>query len=126
MITPKKKHISIIQTETKQIIIFQIFVGLIVQKIKKNKSSNLDVVYEFVDSIDDDAIEITDYNENYFESYYYVESSDSFYFCNGVNYRKLHINTSKKGFKSIYAISIENKQVQISLNKFKILYGIQI
>ena len=91
----------------------------------KNKSSNLNVIYEFKDKIDDEAIEITDYGRHKFEFYYYVEAEDSFYYYTGVNYRKLHININKGGTAYIYMISTEKKNVQVCLNKFKKLYGIE-
>ena len=89
-----------------------------------NKSSNLGIEYEYVDDIDDEAIEITDYGTHHFKSYYYVESEDSFYFFNGVKYRRLHININKRGYTSIYAIDSEHNKVQISILTFKRLYGI--
>ena len=50
------------------------------QENMKNISSNNGVKYEFVDKIDDEAIEITDYGKHHFEFYYYVQTDDSFYF----------------------------------------------
>ena len=90
----------------------------------RNKSSNLNVVYEYKDKIDDEAIEITDYGRHQFEFYYYVESEAAFYYYTGVNYRKLHININKYGTAYVYMINTENKNVQVCLNKFKKLYGI--
>ena len=91
----------------------------------ENKSSNLNVEYEFVDKIDDEAIEITDYGNHHFEFYYYVHADDSFYFYTGVNYRKLHINIDKRDNRAYISIrDNNNKQVGIFINKFKRLYGI--
>lgn len=91
-----------------------------------NKSSNLSVKYEYFDKIDDDAIEVRDYGNHQFEFYYYVEADDSFYYYNGVNYRKLHINFDKKSetaFVSMY--DKNNKIAHVYLNKFKRLYDIE-
>ena len=91
----------------------------------KNKSSNIGVVYEYKDKIDDEAIEITDYGNHHFEFYYYVEAEDSFYYYTGVNYRKLHINIDKRDGRAYISIrNNDNKQTCIFLNKFKRLYGI--
>ena len=92
----------------------------------KNKSSNHGVDYEYVDKIDDEAIEITDYGTHHFEFYYYVQANDSFYYYTGVNYRKLHVNIDKKSNTAfIVVLNTQQKQVHIYLNKFKQLYGIE-
>ena len=91
----------------------------------KNKSSNHGVEYEYVDAIDDEAVQITDYGKHHFEFYYYVEADDSFYFYNGVNYKKLHVNVMKNnGSTYVFAYNTENKKIKIYINKFKQLYGI--
>ena len=91
----------------------------------KNKSSNLNVEYEYVDSIDDNAIEINDYGNHHFEFYYYVEADDSFYYYTGHQYRKLHINIDKRwGTCFICMYDVDNKFVKVFINKFKRLYGI--
>ena len=90
----------------------------------KNKSSTCGVKYEFFDDIDDEAVVVTDYGTHRFENYYYVPEEDSFYFYNGVKYRRLHINEDKRN-SSLFVnmISTENKCVQVYLSKFKKLYG---
>ena len=91
----------------------------------KNRTSLYNVIYEYVDKIDDEAIEITDYGKYQFEFYYYVEKEDSFYFYNGLHYRKLHININKTDeIAFVYMVDIENKRRKISLNRFKKIYGI--
>ena len=92
----------------------------------KNKSSHKNIIYEYFDTIDDEAIEITDYGKHKFEFYYFVEKEDSFYFYNGKQYRKLHVNCDKRTvsyYVNLYDIT--NKLRRICLNKFKRLYGIQ-
>ena len=89
----------------------------------KNKSSTRGVEYDFFDNIDDEAIVVTDYGTHRFENYYYVPDEDSFYFYNGVKYRRLHINEKKNGYLFVYMMSTENKCVQVYLSKFKKLYG---
>ena len=93
---------------------------------QKNKTSHHNVTYEYVDKIDDDAIEVNDYGDHHFEFYYYVESEDSFYFYNGINYRKLHVNIQKKRQVAyVKMMDTNNKYVCVCLNKFKRLYDIE-
>ena len=89
----------------------------------KNKSSTHGVEYEFFDDIDDEAVVVTDYGQHRFENYYYVPDEDSFYFYNGVKYRRLHINEMKNGSLYVYVMNTENKHVKIYLSKFKKIYG---
>ena len=92
---------------------------------QRNKTGNLNVVYEYFDKIDEEAIEITDYGKYQFEFYYYVEKEDAFYFYNGVQYRKLHINIDKRNENAyIFVYDTSNHKRFIYLNKFKKLYGI--
>ena len=58
------------------------------------------------------------------EFYYYCESDDSFYYYNGHQYRKLYVNTRKDGCLFVNMYDINNKKVQIRINKFKKLYDI--
>ncbi|KAI5482984.1 His-Me finger endonucleases family [Trichomonas vaginalis G3] len=90
----------------------------------KNKSNFRDIVFEFVDELEDEAIEITDYGKHTFEFYYYSEEQDSFYLYTGVNYRKLQVCFTKAGYAYVYARDTDGKCVKIYLNKFKKLYGI--
>ena len=96
------------------------------QENLKNKSSHRGIIYEYVDEIDDEAIEITDYGDHRFQFYYYSEADDSFYFFNGKKYRKLHVNVVKNNTSQfVQAYDTDNKLVKIILNKFKRLYGIE-
>ena len=93
---------------------------------QKNRTVvNNNIIYEYFDKIDEEAIEITDYGKYKFEFYYYVEKDDAFYFYNGKTYRKLHVNL-KKGQNSYYVYMYDknNKLRAIYLNKFKRLYDI--
>ena len=90
----------------------------------KNKSSTCGVKYEFFDDIDDEAVVVTDYGTHRFENYYYVPEEDSFYFYNGVKYRRLHINEDKRN-SSLFVnmMNTDNKRVSVYLSKFKKIYG---
>ena len=91
----------------------------------KNKTSSCGVDYEFFDEIDDEAVVVTDYGTHRFENYYYVPEEDSFYFYNGVKYRRLHVNEKKNGYLFVCMMSTENKRVQVMLLRFKKLYGFE-
>ena len=89
----------------------------------KNRSSTHNVEYDFFDDIDEDAVVVNDYGRHQFENYFYVPDEDSFYFYNGVKFRRLHINEMKNGYLFVYIVSTENKRVKVMFSKFKKLYG---
>ena len=91
---------------------------------QKNRSSTCGVKYTFVDEIDDDSIEVTDYGDHQFEDYYYSESVDKFYYWNGVQYRELHVCNKKDGTKTVNMVDTNKKRVQLSIKKFKRLYDL--
>ena len=94
-----------------------------VSENSKNRSSTHNVEYEFFDDIDDEAVVVNDYGRHQFENYFYVPDEDSFYFYNGVKFRRLHINEMKNGSLYVCMMNTENKRVKIYLAKFKKLYG---
>ena len=81
-----------------------------------NISSHLGIDYKDIEELSDEAIEVTDYNNHEFEFLYYDEDDDSFYLYTGVNYRKLHVNISAKGYAFINAQDTNNKHVKIFYN----------
>ena len=91
----------------------------------KNKSSSYGIIYTFVDDIDADSIMIDDYGVHHFEDYYYDQTVDKFFFDNGIQYRELHINETKRGYKFVYMISTENIRVKVYYSVFKKLYGLK-
>ena len=89
------------------------------------KSTVGNITYEYVNKIPDDAIVVNQYNNHEFEFYYYVESTDKFYFYNGQQYRILYVNEMKDtGALYVIMMSKVNKPVKICINKFKKLYDI--
>lgn len=88
---------------------------------QRNKSSHMGITYDYVDNIPDDSIVVNDYGDHEFENYYYY--NDVFYFYNGVQYRKLHINEFKNGSKFVYMIDTDGKCVSVCYNKFKKIYN---
>lgn len=89
----------------------------------KNKSSNKRIVYEYIDELPYEAIEINEYNNYKFEHYYYF--NNTFYYYTGIEYRILPLLTNKRtGVVFICAKDINNKQISIFLNKFKKLYDV--
>ena len=90
----------------------------------KNRTSTHNVEYDFFDDIDDEAVVVTDYGTHRFENYYYSPEEDSFYFYNGVKYRRLHINEDRRnGSLFVNMMNTRNKRVSVYLSKFKKIYG---
>ena len=87
-----------------------------------NRTSTKNIIYTFYNDIPDDSLKVTDYNEHTFEDYYYSENN--FYFYNGINYRKLHINEGKDNYKFVIMLSTEHKKVKICFSKFKKMYDL--
>ncbi|KAK8833932.1 hypothetical protein M9Y10_037820, partial [Tritrichomonas musculus] len=90
----------------------------------RNKSSHKGVVYEYVDTIPDDAMKVDTYGKHRFDNYYFYDNI--FYFYTGINYRKLHINDNKWGNKWVYLISEEGINVSVMYSKFKKEHDIPI
>ena len=101
----------------------------------KNATSRNGIVYEFVDDIPDDAIEITNYqmkNEIRFfdnnEYYYYFDEEvgeDKFYqrITDDI-YRVMYINTAKGGYKMIMTRDVNRKKTPLYIHTFKHQYGL--
>lgn len=84
---------------------------------QKNRPGTLNIIYEFVNEIPDDAIVVDAYGNHNFENYYFY--NDCFYFYNGVQYRKLYINTTKEGLIFSNLVDDNNKRVKVFFSKFK-------
>ena len=91
---------------------------------QKNKTSNMGIVYTFVDEISDDSIKVTDYGNHKFENYYYDENTDKFYFFNGRQYRELHVIEKRNGLLYVNMMNTNNTKVNVFYSKFKQLYDI--
>ena len=89
----------------------------------KNKSSTCGVEYDFFDDINENAVVVNNYGTHRFENYYYNPEEDSFYFYNGIKYRRLHLNEKLNGSLFVCMMNTENKRVQVYLLRFKKLYG---
>ena len=87
-----------------------------------NKKSSGQVIYEYVKSIPDESICVNNYNEHEFEDYYYYDNV--FYFFNGIQYRKLHINESKCGSLYVYLMNTNGNRVCVYYSKFKKLHDL--
>ncbi|KAK8840016.1 hypothetical protein M9Y10_031301, partial [Tritrichomonas musculus] len=90
----------------------------------KNRSSHKGIVYEYVDTIPDDAMKADTYGKHTFDNYYFYDNI--FYFYTGINYRKLHINEDKWGNKRVSLISEEGKNDNVYYSKFKREHDIPI
>ena len=101
----------------------------------KNVTSRNGIVYEFVDDIPDEAIEITHYNMtkerrefNDKEYYYYFDEEnnvDIFYqrITDDI-YRVMYINTTKSGRKLIMTRDVNRKKTPLYIHTFKHQYGL--
>ena len=90
----------------------------------KNRSSHKGIVYEYVDTIPDDAMKVDTYGKHTFDNYYFYDNI--FYFYTGINYRKLHINEDKNGFKYVNLLNDNGKNIVVSYSKFKKEHDIPI
>ncbi len=99
-----------------------------IQFNQKHFSSSDDEYYnenksKFVDNIPDDSIVVYDYYNYKFENLYF--HNNVFYYYDGIQYRKLHINEDKRNHsKYVCAKDEKNKLIQIYYSKFKQLYNL--
>ena len=91
----------------------------------RNRKSQGNIIYEFVNDIPEDSFVVDEYGTHKFEDYYYSEDSDKFYYYNGRQYRVLHVNTHKRGYKYVCLLDVDNEKINVILSKFKKLYNIQ-
>ena len=90
----------------------------------RNITSHGGITYEYFDEISDDAVVVRDYGIHSFEDYFYVPEENSFYYFNGAQYRRLHVNESKKdGTLFVCMLNTEGRRVKVFLAKFRRLYG---
>ena len=89
-----------------------------------NKSSHKGIQYEFVSTIPEDSIQVTNYGNHIFTNNEYFYYDNLFYFFNGIEYRILHINEDKFGNKFVIMRDDINKHVNLYYSKFKRLYDI--
>ena len=95
-----------------------------------NKSSNKGVEYEFVDDLPDESIKVLFYDtrteQHIFEDekyyYYHDEENDEDRFYGRIDettYRILHINENRSGNRFVSMRDINNRQVNVYINRFK-------
>ena len=89
----------------------------------RNKSSNKGVRYEYIDDIPEEAVVVRDYGVHSFEDYFYVPEENSFYYFNGADYRRLHINELRNGSLYVNMLNTEGRNVCVCLAKFRRIYG---
>ena len=85
---------------------------------QRNRTSYKNIESEYVDSISGDAIVVDEYNGHELADYYFHD--DVFYFYNGIQYRKLHINTDKRnGNLFVQMKAIDGKRIKVLYSIFK-------
>ena len=90
----------------------------------RNKSTYNGCDAEYFDEIDDDAIIVDSYNTHNFIDYYYVEKEDTFYFFNGIKYRKLKRCYGRDGYAHVNMRDINNKSIKVFYSSFKRQYDL--
>ena len=93
----------------------------------KNRSSNKGVNYVFYDHADfddDDIIVVNEYNGHEIDDIYYDMLTEKFLLDTGVNYKELHVKFDRKGLAYVNVRDVENKCVQIRINKFKRIHDL--
>ena len=86
----------------------------------KNKASFKGVIVDYIDSVPNDTIEVNEFNGHEFEFYYYSQSEDTFYYYNGLKYRKLHVNINKINNSAFVHMTDKNNfNCCVYINKFK-------
>ena len=89
----------------------------------RNRTSGNCIEYEYIDNISDEAIVADEYNGYQFTDYFF--HNNFFYFFNGIQYRKLHINTDKRnGSLFVRMIDNDGKKVCVYYSKFKKLHDL--
>ena len=88
----------------------------------RNKTSNRGIHYQYVDEIPGDSIVVDEYGTNEFENYYFHDNI--FYFYNGIQYRKLHVNERRDGAKFVCLLNTNGKVITVFYSKFKRLHDL--
>ena len=89
---------------------------------QKNKGTQGGIIINYVDELSDDAIELINYGDHYFEDYWF--DNGKFYFYTGRVYREITYFKNNCGSLSVRARDTENIQTTINLSKFKRLYNL--
>ena len=83
-----------------------------------NKSSNRGIIYEYVDELPEDFIEVIIYKGIEFDGYFYSPSENKFYFDNDLKFRIININTSGFGYRYFTAKDITGKKRNIYVDRW--------
>ena len=94
----------------------------------QNRTLYRGIQYEYVDTIPDDAIVVNEYGtrtaQHRFENYYFHDNT--FYFYNGIQYRKLHVNEMKRDRAKFVCLTNTNgKVINVYYHKFRKLYHLE-
>ena len=83
----------------------------------RNRKGNNGVMYEYVDDIPDESIEVTEYNNHKFEYLWFYDND--FYLYNGIQFRKLYKKLTKGGIWTVRTPDVNGQRITISFRKFK-------
>ena len=84
---------------------------------QKNRTTCCGVEYDYVDDIPGESLIADSYGKFEFDDLYFHDNI--FYFFNGLQYRKLHINEDKNGYKFVCARDTDDIRRKIMYTKFK-------
>ena len=82
-----------------------------------NKTGYGDHIFEYVDTLPEDAIVFDRYGNHEFENYYYHDGT--FYFFNGLQYRVLSILTSTNGSHVVWMRDTTGRTSSINIAKYR-------
>jgi PhoPQ-activated pathogenicity-related protein len=88
----------------------------------RNMSSHAGVAYTFVDEISSEAIHVTEYSGYEFNDLYFHDNT--FFYFNGIQYRKLHITELKSGALVVNITNVNHRNVTLTYAKFKREYDL--
>ena len=78
------------------------------ENMRNRKTYGKNNIYEYIDELPEDVIEIKFYKGIEFENYYYSPTNDKYYYDNGIKYRIMNIYKTKNGFDYICARDVTN------------------
>ena len=87
-----------------------------------NRNGHFGFKYEFVDEVPEEAIIVREYNGFTFENLHFHD--DTFYFFNGVRFRKLRIFEIKGEYQAVSCKAVCGRQCTIVYTKFKREYNL--
>ena len=90
----------------------------------KNKVSNGDYIYNYVNSIGENSFLIDSYGKYHFQNYFYDPDADKFYRLDEDQYKELRVCQHPTGLL-VNTYDVNGKHVALRIRKFKKIYDIE-